>query len=421
MDITLDYEEQAAKIRVIGVGGGGGNAVKAMKNSHLKGVTFIVANTDVQALAASNADTRIQIGRELTGGLGAGAKPEIGKGAAEESIEDIREAIGDANMVFITAGMGGGTGTGAAPVIARAAKEKGILTVGVVTKPFQHEGPRRMKAAEQGIAELSEHVDSLIVIPNNRLLNSGAKNARFLDMLNKANDVLYCAVRGITDLITSPGFINADFADVKTVMEERGMALMGTGRASGEHRALEAAKSAVSSSLLEDVSIQGAKAILVNITSTSDLLMDEYNEAASYITDLVGTNAEIIIGMAVDESAGEDITITVVATGLEMNPLSIPTPSNHQNHQNHQAHQAHQSNTIEYSQPVQANQQLRQVYNSQPHLTQLNTSQAMHTAEDDLPAYLRKRQSRLHRPGADDFVFSDDESDLPTFIHRQAN
>ncbi len=423
MDISLNYEDQTAKILVFGVGGGGGNAVQQMIDSQLGGVRFVAANTDAQALAKSTADTTIQLGKALTKGLGAGAKPDIGKQAAEEAIEEIRKEIGDSDMVFITAGMGGGTGTGAAPVIAKVAKEQGALTVGVVTKPFQYEGPRRMSAAELGISELSEHIDSLIVIPNSRLQNSGPKNAKLVDMLIMANEVLYSAVRGVTDLITCPGVINADFADVKTIMKERGMALMGTGKASGEHRALEAAKAAISSTLLEDVSIQGAKGLLVNITATSDLLIDEFGEANSYITDFVGEDADIIIAMAIDEDAGDELTVTVVATGLDMTSQLVPTPKKTT------------ASTIEFTQqPKVAAQQVEHAnvsYATQATYTHaaqstLNTAYPMGMSEDDtnIPAYIRnhaKNQARTHNPGSNDFVFSEDETELPTFIHRQAN
>jgi len=319
MEMFID-NEQAAKIKVIGVGGGGGNAVQNMINSGLEGVSFICANTDMQALTRSHADVRVQIGKQLTRGLGAGANPEVGRMAAEEDIEEVRNAIGDADMVFVTAGMGGGTGTGAAPVIAKAAKEKGVLTVGVVTKPFPFEG-KRMKAAMAGIEALREHVDSLVIIPNARLLAIAPKNAKVTEMFKKADDVLYDAVRGVTDLITKPGLINADFADVRTVMKRRGMALMGEGRASGENRALEAAKRAITSPLLEDLSITGCKAMLVNITANEDLGMDEFSEAASYIGEAArssnGDEPDIVVAMSLDESCGDEIRITVIATGIE--------------------------------------------------------------------------------------------------------
>ena len=320
MEMHIDTE-QAAKIKVFGVGGGGGNAIQNMINSKLEGVSFICANTDVQALARSGAEHKIQLGKELTRGLGAGAKPEIGAGAAEESLDAIREAIGDADMVFVTAGMGGGTGTGAAPVIAKAAKEKGVLTVGVVTKPFHFEGDKRMKSAMKGIDELRQHVDSLVTIPNDRLLAIAPKNAKLTEMLKKADDVLYAAVRGVTDLITKPGMINADFGDVRTVMSKQGMAFIGEGVASGENRAIDAAKKAVSNPLLEDISIGGAKAILVNITASEDMGMDEFSSAGIFIRDTAkgpdGEAPEIIIAMSVDENSGDEMRITVIATGIE--------------------------------------------------------------------------------------------------------
>ena len=320
MEMFID-NEQAAKIKVIGVGGGGGNAVQNMIESGLEGVSFICANTDMQALNRSHAETRVQIGKQLTRGLGAGAKPEIGRQAAEEDIEEVRNAIGDADMVFITAGMGGGTGTGAAPVIAKAAREKGVLTVGVVTKPFHHEGAKRRNVALAGIEALREQVDSLVIVPNDRLLAIAPKNAKMSEMLKKADDVLYDAVRGVTDLITKPGLMNADFADVRTVMSCRGMALMGEGRASGDDRALEAAKRAITSPLLEDLSITGCQAMLVNISANEDLTLTEYHEAASYIEEAArgpnGEEPDIIVAMSLDESCGDEIRITVIATGIE--------------------------------------------------------------------------------------------------------
>ena len=323
MEMIIDTD-QSAKIKVIGVGGGGGNAVQNMIDSGLEGVSFICANTDMQALNRSHAETRVQIGKQLTRGLGAGAKPEIGRQAAEEDIEEVRNAIGDADMVFITAGMGGGTGTGAAPVIARAAREKGVLTVGVVTKPFHHEGGKRRNAALAGIEALREQVDSLVIVPNDRLLAIAPKNAKMSEMLKKADDVLYNAVRGVTDLITKPGLMNADFADVRTVMSCRGMALMGEGRASGDDRALEAAKRAITSPLLEDLSITGCQAMLVNISANEDLTLNEYHEAASYIEEAArgpnGEEPDIIVAMSLDESCGDEIRITVIATGIECGP-----------------------------------------------------------------------------------------------------
>ncbi|MBP3730540.1 MAG: cell division protein FtsZ [Mailhella sp.] len=319
MDIVLDTN-QGARIKIIGVGGGGGNAVQNMINSNLEGVSFICANTDIQDLSRSSA-IQLQIGKETTKGLGCGAKPEVGRKSAEESIDEIEKALNDTDMVFITAGMGGGTGTGAAPVIAKAAKEKNILTIGVVTKPFALEGARRMEHALKGIEELRKQVDSLVVIPNERLRSIGPKAAKFSEMFKKADDVLYDAVRGITDLITKPGLINLDFADLRSVMENKGMALMGEGRASGETRALDAAKTAISNPLLEDLSITGCKALLVNITTNGDLGMDEWYEAGEFIRNAArgqnGEDPEIFLGMSIDESCGDEIRITVVATGIE--------------------------------------------------------------------------------------------------------
>lgn len=329
MDDMVPDTEQGAKIKVIGVGGGGGNAVQNMVNSRLEGVSFICANTDMQALANSLAEEHIQLGKELTRGLGAGARPEVGQAAAEESVEDIRRAVDGADMVFVTAGMGGGTGTGAAPVIAKIAKEKGVLTVGVVTKPFHFEGRKRMQVALKGIEELRQHVDSLVIIPNDRLLTTAPKNGKLTEMMKKADDVLYDAVRGVTDLITKPGLINADFADVRTVMSCRGMALMGEGRASGENRAIDAAKRAITSPLLDDLSIAGCKAILVNITANDDLGIDEFNNAASFIEESArsanGEDPEIVVAMSLDESCNEEIRITVIATGIEP-PKKEPEP-----------------------------------------------------------------------------------------------
>ena len=322
MEMHIDTE-QAAKIKVFGVGGGGGNAIQNMINSKLEGVSFICANTDVQALARSGAEHKIQLGKELTRGLGAGAKPEIGAGAAEESLDAIREAIGDADMVFVTAGMGGGTGTGAAPVIAKAAKEKGVLTVGVVTKPFHFEGDKRMKSAMKGIDELRQHVDSLVTIPNDRLLAIAPKNAKLTEMLKKADDVLYAAVRGVTDLITKPGMINADFADVRTIMQSRGMAHMGIGLGKGENRMVEAAKQAISSPLLE-TSIDGAKAVLINITGGNTIGILEVNEAASLIAQAADADANIIFGAGIDETFDDEVRITVIATGFEGAEYNLP-------------------------------------------------------------------------------------------------
>lgn len=308
--------DNGATIKVIGIGGGGGNAINNMINASLMGVDFIVANTDAQALEVSKAHTKLQLGVNITKGLGAGANPEIGRSAALEDADKIRQTLDGTDMVFLTAGLGGGTGTGAAPVVAQIAKEIGALTVAVVTKPFNFEGRQRMKTADKGIKELKETVDTIITIPNNRLLSLAAKKATFLEMLKKADDVLLYAVKGISDLITIPGLINLDFADVKTIMSEMGMALMGTGMSSGEDRATEAAQKAISSPLLEDVSIGGAKGVLMNISSGLDLTIDEVQEASSLIQKEAHEDANIIWGTVLDQSAGDELRVTVIATGI---------------------------------------------------------------------------------------------------------
>jgi cell division protein FtsZ len=310
---TLDL---AAKIKVVGVGGGGGNAVNTMIRCHVNGVEFLVANTDAQALRRSEAAMKLQLGSSLTKGLGAGADPEVGRQAAEEDRQRLVEMFEDSDMVFIAAGMGGGTGTGAAPIIAAAAKEAGALTVGVVTKPFTREGRQRMKRAEEGIIALRDVVDSLVVVPNDRLLGLAGKNMSILDAFKPADDVLRQAVQGISDLITTEGLINVDFADVRTVMSNRGMAMMGIGVAEGERRAAEAAHAAISSPLLEEVDISGAMGVLVNISGSSTMTMEEFEEASTIIHEKVHEDANIIVGLVIDESLGDTIKITAIATGF---------------------------------------------------------------------------------------------------------
>lgn len=311
-----DALDQVAKIKVIGVGGGGGNAVNTMISSNVEGVEFIAANTDAQALRRSAASMKVQLGGHLTKGLGAGANPEVGRQAAEEDHQRLVEMFEGSDMIFVAAGMGGGTGTGAAPVIARAAKEAGALTVGVVTKPFTREGRQRMQRADQGIAELREVVDSLVVVPNDRLLGLAGKNMSILDAFKPADDVLRQAVQGISDLITTEGLINVDFADVRTVMTNRGMAMMGIGVADGERRAAEAAHNAISSPLLEEVDISGAMGVLVNISGSSSMTMEEFEEASTIIHEKVHEDANIIVGLVIDESLGDRIKITAIATGF---------------------------------------------------------------------------------------------------------
>lgn len=307
----------SAKIKVVGIGGGGGNAVNTMISYELKGVDFIAANTDSQALGASLSPTKIQLGAEVTKGLGAGSDPNVGKRAAVESTDMIRSCLEGADMVFVTAGLGGGTGTGGAPIVTEIAKELGALTVAVVTKPFQFEGKNRQKQAETGILELRNTVDSLIVIPNQRLLSIGGRTMPLLDAFKKADEILFHAVKGISDLIMVPGLINLDFADVRNIMSEMGLALMGTGIASGECRAVEAAQKAISSPLLEDNTIQGARGVLLNITGGSDMTLDEVNEASSLIHAETHEEANIIFGTVVDDSMEDEIRITVIATGFE--------------------------------------------------------------------------------------------------------
>ena len=305
------------KITVIGVGGAGGNAVNNMIKSELKGVEFVVANADAQALTQSLCEKRVQLGLEITRGLGAGARPDVGRAAAEEAIEDIIAHMKNSNMVFITAGMGGGTGTGAAPVVARLAKEMGILTIGVVTKPFHFEGTNRMRFAEKGIEELQQYVDTLIVIPNQNLFRVANEKTTFADAFRMADNVLRSGVQGVTDLMVMPGLINLDFADIKTVMSEMGKAMMGTGESEGERRALEAAESAISNPLLDDVSMKGAKGILINITGGYDMTLYEVDEAANRIREEVDPEARIIFGSTFDEKMEGRMRVSVVATGID--------------------------------------------------------------------------------------------------------
>jgi cell division protein FtsZ len=313
-------EGAGACIKVIGMGGGGGNAVNTMIASNLRGVEFVVGNTDAQALANNLAPVKMQLGHK---GLGAGAKPEVGRAATEEHAEQIREFLQGADMVFITAGMGGGTGTGGAPVVGRIAREVGALSVGVVTKPFDFEGKRRMRQAEEGITLLKEAVDTLIVIPNQRLLATAARNTSMLEAFRRADDILLQAVRGISDLVTVHGLINLDFADVRTIMCEMGMAIMGSGSACGENRAIEAAQKAIQSPLLEDMSIRGAKGVLINITGSPDLALHEVNDASTLIQEEAHEDANIIFGAVIDETMGDEIRITVIATGFGMSTEGV--------------------------------------------------------------------------------------------------
>jgi cell division protein FtsZ len=396
----------AARIKVVGVGGGGGNAVNTMIAAGLPGVDFIAANTDAQALRANLAPIKMQLGEKLTRGLGAGGNPDVGRRAGEEDVERLREILADADMIFITAGMGGGTGTGAAPVVARIAKELGSLTVGVVTKPFVFEGKRRIKQADEGMRELKCNVDTLISIPNQRLLSVAGRNSSILETFKKADDVLLQAVRGISDLITVHGLINLDFADVRSIMAEMGMAMMGAATAQGENRAVEAAQKAISSPLLEDVSIEGARGVLINITGGPDLSLHEVNEAATLIQEEADEDANIIFGAVIDESMGDEVRITVIATGFGDHAAEAVKPA------------ARESREAA-SQPAPANE-------GRP----IKRLGLLVEDELDVPAYQRRRQDgpvasaarnaqRAAAPAAGKEE-GGEEYDLPTFLRRGA-
>jgi cell division protein FtsZ len=317
--------ELRPRITVIGVGGAGSNAVNNMITSHLEGVEFVACNTDAQSLHQSLTERRVQLGSSITQGLGAGARPEIGRAAAEEAIDELLDQLQGSHMVFITAGMGGGTGTGAAPVIARAVREQGILTVGVVTKPFHFEGAHRMRVAEGGLAELQQYVDTLIVIPNQNLFRIANERTTFADAFKLADNVLHMGVRGVTDLMVMPGLINLDFADIRTVMSEMGKAMMGTGEANGERRAIEAAEAAISNPLLDEVSMKGARGVLINITGGPDMTLFEVDEAANRIREEVDPDANIIVGSTLDESINGEMRVSVVATGIEAQEAKAAT------------------------------------------------------------------------------------------------
>jgi len=381
-----DSVDQTAKIKVIGVGGGGGNAVNTMIDSMVDGVEFLTANTDAQALKNSHAPMKVQLGSKLTKGLGAGANPETGREAALEDRARIAEFLDGADMVFIAAGLGGGTGTGSAPIIAEVARELGALTVGVVTKPFTREGKQRMKKAEQGVECLKKVVDSLIVIPNDRLLGLAGKNMSILDAFKPSDDVLRQAVQGISDLITTSGLINVDFADVKAIMSERGMAMMGIGAASGEKRAAEAAQKAISSPLLEDIDISGAKGVLVNICGSSSMTMEEFDEASRIIHEKVHEDANIIIGLVANEEMGENLKITAIATGFGES----------------------------FERSKLASNELK-----------AQAAMAMGSKVDrDIPAFIRERQResiRNMRSTLGGAAGSEDEYDIPTFLRKRVD
>ena len=420
-----------AKIKVIGVGGGGGNAVQNMIASGLRGVQFVCANTDVPALAKNGAPVKVQMGEKLTKGLGAGANPAIGREAAVESVNAIREAIGDADMVFVTAGMGGGTGTGAAPVVAQAAKEMGALTVGVVTKPFSFEGAKRKRAAEAGLEDFKQHVDCLITIPNDRLLAFAPKKAPFAEMLQKANDVLYYAVKGISDVIVGDGLINLDFADVRTTMSEAGLALMGTGIAAGENRAREAAQRAIMSPLLEDVSLESAKAVLYNITAPEDITAEEIAEIGDIISEATPEDSNIIFGVVFDDNIGDEIRLTVIATGIEApqviqsQPPQAATVTNFRKPGPDAVMAAPRRMGRLAQQPAEEHDMGEERL---PRASRRSEVERWYDENSNRPPYLLKREvvsqgarRRAHNPGQEDFTYDEDDFEIPTFIRTQAD
>lgn len=384
----VDNVPQNAVIKVVGVGGGGGNAVKHMVESAVDGVDFICANTDAQALTSSDSTTVLQLGGAITKGLGAGANPEVGRQAALEDRDRIAEALQGADMVFITAGMGGGTGTGAAPVVAEVAKDMGILTVAVVTRPFPFEGRKRIKIADAGMKELQQHVDSLITIPNEKLLDVLGKNTTLIDAFKAANDVLLGAVQGIADLIIRPGMINVDFADVRTVMSEMGMAMMGTGVATGENRAREAAEMAIRSPLLDDIDLQGARGILVNITAGMDLSLGEFSEVGDTVEEFASDNATVVVGTVIDPEMGDELRVTVVATGL--------------------------GSVLEDEAPLKVVENKPAEHQASPDYRQL-----------DRPTVMRNSQHALQRDSMAVPAPADDKDmeylDIPAFLRRQAD
>ncbi|MGL6036710.1 MAG: cell division protein FtsZ [Legionella sp.] len=391
------YQDNSANIIVVGVGGGGGNAVEHMLSENIdNGIEFIVANTDAQALRASKAKVQIQLGDERTKGLGAGANPQIGREAAEDDREHIKEILAGADMVFITAGMGGGTGTGAAPVFAEIAKELGILTVAVVTKPFSFEGKQRALAAEEGIRRLAEHVDSLITIPNNKLLSVLGKNISLLNAFKAANNVLLGAVKGISDLITRPGLINVDFADVRTVMSEMGMAMMGTGSAVGEQRARQAAEAAIASPLLEDVNFSGARGILVNITAGLDMSIGEFEEVGDVVKEFISDDATVVVGTVIDPDMTDEMRVTVIVTGLGDTRQRQQQQQQQQTQRSRLAESTRSDGSLDY-------QQLER-----PAVVR----KAQHVAATSTTSASAAKQANEHLPDVDYL-------DIPAFLRRQ--
>jgi len=400
----IEFDENknlAAKVKIIGIGGGGNNALNTMISYQLSGVDFIAANTDAQALAANMAPNKLQLGENLTKGLGAGANPEIGRKAALEDVEKIREALQGADMVFITAGLGGGTGTGGGPVIAEVAREVGALTVAIVTKPFHFEGKKRMKQAEEGLANLKMTADALITIPNQRLLGLGGKSMTLLEAFKKADEVLFHAAKGISDIIVGHGIINLDFADVRTVMAETGMALMGTGIASGENRSIEAAQKAISSPLLEDITIEGARGLLINITGGENMTLSEINEATTLIQKEAHEEANVIWGMVVDKFMKEEIRVTVIATGFG---------------------KKEEKKASQFKKVAPISFGLREFNKDIPHFSFGNKEN-----NRDIPAFMRRVKSSERfdelklDPPADFSMDDEDRFDIPTFLRKQAD
>ena len=387
----IDNQPSNAVIKVIGVGGGGGNAVKHMIDNEVEGVDFICANTDAQALSNIESKTVLQLGGDITKGLGAGANPDIGRAAAMEDRDRIAESLQGADMVFITAGMGGGTGTGGAPVVAEVAREMGILTVAVVTRPFPFEGKKRLKIAYEGVSELQQHVDSLITIPNEKLLEVLGKNTSLMDAFKEANDVLLGAVQGIADLIIRPGMINVDFADVRTVMSEMGMAMMGTGHAKGENRAREAAEKAINSPLLDDIDLAGARGILVNITAGYDLSLGEFSEVGDTIEEFASEDATVVVGTVIDPDMKEELKVTVVATGLGVNAARKPLQ-------------------VVDTKPVAA-----------PVAQEPEAPAEPNYKEFERPTAMRKPPRRAAGGAGAEDAGSDDYFDIPAFLRRQAD
>lgn len=406
MTFTFVENDNSAKIKVIGVGGAGNNAINNMIDAQLHGVKFIAANTDAQALEISKAPLKIQIGEKLTAGLGAGANPEKGREAAMETTDALRSALEGSHMVFITAGFGGGTGTGAAPVIAEICKEIGALTVAVVTKPFSFEGRKRTRQAEEGIETLKEVADTVITIPNDRLRGIAPKNAKMIDMFRKADEILLHSVKGITDLIMMPGLVNLDFADVRTTMSKAGMAIMGIGIGTGPNRAVEAAERAISHPLLEDISIAGAKGVLMNITSTSDLTLEEMTEASDRIYEEVGEDAEIIWGQAIDESLGDEMRVTVIATGIGGGP---------------------QTTLRDASRGSSLRGNIARGNIARGKIRDVTPADLKHAVNFDEPTFIRRQEAvgegsgATYRGGYRGLVIDNNDLDIPTFLRRKAD